>query len=100
MYNSNNQSEVLSQDETGKKFHRKPEDFCETSVQEKNLFKCIHTVLGDLIIDLNAEFNDREGEKFDFKKVYNSPNMLRELTNEVLKAYQKVVNRGRVESFS
>ena len=94
-------SEVLSNDEVGQKFCANPEGFCKTSEQEKYLFDCVvHTILGDLIIDLNGEFNDRGGEKFDFKQVYKSPKMLRELTSEVIKAYQKVVNRGRVDSFS
>jgi len=57
-------------------------------------------ILGDLIIDLNGEFKEKGGENFDFKKVYKSQNQLKQLTNDILKAYQKVINRGRVESFT
>ena len=49
---------------------------------------------------MNGEFKDRGGENFDFKKTYKSPKLLKELTNDVLKAYKKLINRGRVESFS
>jgi hypothetical protein len=45
--------------------------------QEKYLFECIHIILGDLIIDLNGEFQDKGGEKFDFKQVYKSPKLSR-----------------------
>ncbi|MEC4894877.1 MAG: AIPR family protein [Oscillatoria sp. PMC 1050.18] len=93
-------SEVLSKDEIGKQFHKCPENFLKTSEQERKFFKCIHIILGQLIIDLNGEFSDKGGEDFDFKKAYKSPNQLRELTNEVLKAYEKIVQRGRTESFT
>ena len=43
---------------------------------------------------------DRGGENFDFKTTYKSPRLLRELKSEILKAYKKLINRGRVESFS
>ena len=93
-------SEVLSKEELGQQFYKNPESFCQTLEQEQNLFKSIHTIVEDLIVDLNGEFQDRGGENFDFKKSYKYPNLLKELTNDVLKAYRKLINRGRVESFS
>jgi hypothetical protein len=92
--------EVLSTDEVGKEFCKKPESFCKTPIEESNLFKCIHLILGDLIIDLNGEFEERGGENFDIKKTFKSANSLKALAKEVLTAYQKLVNRGRVASFS
>ena len=93
-------SEVLSQEELGQQFRKKPESFCQTIEQEQHFLKSIHTIVEDLIVDLNGEFQDRGGENFDFKKTYKYPNLLKELTNDVLKAYRKLINRGRVESFS
>lgn len=93
-------SEVLSQEELGQQFCKKPESFCQTLEEEQHFAKSIHTMVEDLIVDLNGEFKDRGGENFDFKKVYKSPKLLKELTNVVLKAYRKLINRGRVESFS
>lgn len=66
----------------------------------KSEFKRILIKVKDLIVDLNGEFKDRGGENFDFKKTYKSSNLLKALTNEVLKAHKKLINRGRVESFS
>ena len=93
-------SEVLSQDDLGNQFHKKPEDFCKTSEQEQHLIQSIHTIVKDLIIDLNGEFQEKGGENFDFKKTYKSPKLLRKLTNEVMKAHLKLINRGRIDSFS
>jgi hypothetical protein len=92
--------EALSTDEVGKEFCKKPESFCTTPCEEDNLFKCIHLILGDLIIDLNGEFAERGDKNFDIKKTFKSANSLKELAKEVLTAYQKLVNRGRVASFS
>ena len=93
-------SEILSQEELGMQFRRKPESFCQTPEQEELLIKSIHTIVKDLIVDLNGEFEDRGGENFDFKKTYKSPKLLKELTSDVLKAYKKLINRGRLDSFS
>ena len=93
-------SEVLSQEELGQQFCKKPESFCQTLEKEQHFVKSIHTIVEDLIVDLNGEFKDRGGENFDFKRVYKSPKLLKELTTDVLKAYRKLINRGRVESFS
>ncbi|WPF89573.1 AIPR family protein [Cyanobacterium aponinum AL20118] len=93
-------SQVFKEDEIGKNFRAKPEDFLFHPSKEKKFFECLHTILGDLIIDLNGEFEDKGGENYDFKTIYKSPKQLKELTNEVLKSYKKVIQRGRVESFT
>jgi AIPR protein len=93
-------SEVLSDDEVGKDFCRKPESFYQDLNQKTNLLKCIHTILGDLIIDLNGEFKEAGGEKFDFKATFKAPNSLRSLTNKVIASHKKLIARQRAESFS
>jgi len=93
-------SEALKTDEVGKKFHKQPEDFCKIPEQEEHLFKCLHVILEDLILNLNAEFKEKGGEKFDFKKTYKSPQMIRALTDELVKDYHKLVNRGLIDSFA
>ncbi len=93
-------SEVLSSDEVGIVFCKNPESFCKSTSQESQLFECIDILMADLIIDINAEFQERGGENFDFKRIFKSSNSLRALKNEVLAPYHKLVSRGRVESFS
>lgn len=93
-------AEVLESDEVGKEFCKEPKVFYETPKQQEILRKCIHIILGDLIIDLNAEFKERGEENYDFKTIYKAPNLLSSLKNEIVASYQKVVARGRVESFA
>lgn len=93
-------SEVLSEDEVGKSFCRKPEDFYQNSSQKANLLSCIHTILGDLIIDLNAEFKEAGGENFDFKATFKAPVSLRSLAGKVIASHKKLIARQRADSFS
>jgi hypothetical protein len=93
-------AEVLSEDEVGKEFCRKPEEFYKDTNQKANLFRCIKTILADLIIDLNAEFQDEGGENFDFKATFKAPNSLRNLANRVIASHKKLIARGRTESFT
>ncbi|HEY9692240.1 MAG TPA: AIPR family protein [Oculatellaceae cyanobacterium] len=93
-------SEALSEDEVGKAFCKKPEDFYKDPNQKTCLLECMQIILADLIIDLNAEFEDEGGENFDFKAAFKSPNSLRNLSNRVVSSHKKLIARGRTESFS
>lgn len=93
-------SDVLSEDEVGKAFCKKPEDFYKTPNQKTYLLECMQIILTDLIIDLNAEFEDEGGENFDFKAAFKAPNSLRNLSNRVVSSHKKLIARGRTESFS
>jgi hypothetical protein len=93
-------AEVLSEDEVGKEFCRKPESFYATPQQKACLLQCMNIILSDLIIDLNAEFQDEGGDNYDFKAVFKAPNSLRNLANRVIASHKKLIARGRTESFS
>lgn len=58
--------------------------------------------LSDLIIDLNAEIEEREtqGTPFDYKRELKSPSAVRGLASDILPMYEKTLKRGRVSSFS
>lgn len=93
-------SEVLSEDEVGKAFCKKPENFSKNPNEKANLLKCIHIIMGDIVIDLNAEFKEAGGENFDFKGTFKAPNLLRSLANKVITSHKKLIARDRVDSFS
>lgn len=93
-------SEVLSEDEVGKAFCKQPESFYQNYNQKTNLWICIHTILGDLIIDLNAEFQDEGGENFDFKATFKAPKLLSNLAKRVIASHKKLIARQRTESFT
>ncbi|MFN6487992.1 MULTISPECIES: hypothetical protein [unclassified Nostoc] len=56
--------------------------------------------MGDIVIDLNAEFKEAGGENFDFKGTFKAPNLLRSLANKVITSHKKLIARDRVDSFS
>jgi hypothetical protein len=66
----------------------------------------VHTIalsiLEDLVIDLNAELQERvEAQKpFDHKRELKSPVAVRKLASDVTTMYQKGVNRGKSAAFS
>ena len=93
-------SEVLSGDEVGKAFCKKPEEFYQDQGKKEKLLKCIHIILGDLIIDLNGEFKEEGGENYDFKATFKAPNALEKLTNKVITSHKKLIARNRADSFS
>ena len=93
-------AEVLSEDAVGKAFCKKPEDFYKDPNQKTCFLECMRIILGDLIIDLNAEFEDEGGENFDFKAAFKAPNSLRNLSNRVVSSHKKLIARGRTESFA
>jgi hypothetical protein len=93
-------AEALSEDEVGKALCKKPENFYKDPDQKTCFLECMRIILGDLIIDLNAEFEEEGGEKFDFKAAFKAPNSLRNLSNRVVSSHKKLIARGRTESFS
>jgi AIPR protein len=93
-------SEALMNDEDGKLFCRQPENFYQDQRQRENLLECIHIILGDLIIDLNGEFEEAGGDKFDFKTTFKSSKLLRSLTSNVIASHKKLIARNRADSFS
>ncbi|AGY58083.1 hypothetical protein GKIL_1837 [Gloeobacter kilaueensis JS1] len=91
--------EILDSDPIGKKFCRKPETFYDTEKDLQKLITCIQQLIIDLVVDLNGEFSE-EGANFDFKRVLKTQSLSRQLARKVVDAHQKLVSRGRIDSFS
>lgn len=93
--------QALELDEVGQRFVRQPNRFIEPADNESRLVACINSVLCDLIVDLNAEIQERQdqGSPFDYKREFKSPVQVRKLAKDILPPYQKAVSRGRATSF-
>ena len=63
---------------------------------------CMSRLLNDLIIDLNAELEQREASNnpIDYKRELKSPTAVRALERMVIPPYQMAVSRGRASSFN
>ena len=93
--------QAISIDQAGRDFVANPYPLLK-ELGFDGLRKAAMGVLGDLIIDFNAELDDRlaAGDPFDHKRELKSPSAVKKLTGEILSNYQKGVNRGKSVSFS
>jgi hypothetical protein len=93
---------VLESDEQGKKFIENPAVFVDSTKKLKRLETCLGSILEDLIIELNAEAEEREEDNnpIDYKRELKSPNGIRSLSRNIMPQYRKALARGRVNSFS
>jgi hypothetical protein len=51
-----------------------------------------------MVIDLNAEI-DEYGDDFDYRDKLRDATWAKELSKKIVGDYQKLVNRGRIQSF-
>ncbi len=94
-------AEALSTDPAGREFQRDPKAFIETPVKQERLRRAVARLLDDLIVDLNAELDERDnaGEPLDYKRELKSPTGVRDLAKSIIASYAKLVGRGRSPSF-
>ena len=91
---------ALVSDERGKEFCRDPGSFLQrSSFQEIRII--LQRVADDLVVDLNAEFDDRDENRnpFDHKRELKSVTAVRALRSQVIPSYQKAIKRNRATSF-
>jgi hypothetical protein len=92
---------ALAVDDEGAKFAKDPRAILQR-VGEAGLEAITTVIVGDLLVDLDAELNEREadGRIFDYKRDLKSPSAVRDLANQILPSYEKAIRRGRATSFS
>lgn len=85
----------------GRQFVNRPEDFEAQDHGLEILDVCVDNMLNDLLTDLNGELDERarNDNPIDFKRELKSVSAVDELTTAVVGSYQKLVLRGRVNSF-
>lgn len=67
--------------------------------RESEFYKTCGAIIGNLIIDLNYEVQAK-GATFDYKADLKSPKQIEDLTNILLKSYEKDVARGKADGFA
>ena len=92
---------AMESDEVGVSFCQDPAPFMEVPDWEARLHHCFSRVLADLVIDLNAEIEERResGAPFDYKRELKSPQSVRALQQSIIPMYKKAVDRGRATGF-
>ena len=93
--------QALEVDEAGKQFIRDPERIV-AQIGFAQLKAIAKKILSDLIVDLNAELEEREEAKnpFDHKRELKSPTAVRALAKQIIPSYEKAIRRGRATAFS
>jgi hypothetical protein len=93
--------QALEVDSEGALFIQRPDDILDR-VGSKQLQGIIENIVGDLIVDLNAELDERvaANNAFDHKRELKSPTAVRSLAKEILPSYEKAIRRDRATSFS
>jgi hypothetical protein len=94
--------QALATEPAGIEFIKDPGSFLAEKDGLKRVRRCCELVLGDLVVDLNAELKEREdaNNPIDFKRELKSPTAVRQLAQQVVPLYEKAVKRGRVKSFT
>jgi hypothetical protein len=91
-------SRVLQRDPLGRLIYKSASEVFKNKDGLNAFRSAISNLLSDIFVDLNAEVNSL-GEEFDYKNALKSVTQARKLGDDVLAAYWKLVDRGRIGSF-
>jgi AIPR protein len=93
--------QALDVDEHGKKFIEQAGQTLD-QIGPESLYSAMHHIVSDLIVDLNAETDERAvaGNPFDHKRELKSPTAVRAIAKQIIPSYEKAIRRDRATSFS
>lgn len=90
---------ILESDLLYQKIITQPETFVRNENDRNRFRACIRQIVGDVIVDLNAEV-DEYGEDFDYRDKLRDSDWIKKLSKTVVADYSKLIQRGRIQSFS
>jgi hypothetical protein len=93
---------ALTNDQMGERFCQDPLGFIVADDGFDRLHRATLRVLNDLVIDLNAEIDQREssGNPLDYKRELKSPTAVKAIERNIISPYLMAVSRDRASSFS
>jgi hypothetical protein len=90
---------ILENDELGKVALLEPEKFVRTIQDRQDFISCISRIVDDVIVDLNLAV-DELGAEFDYKSKLRDELWVKGIAREIIGTYLKLVNSGRLISFT
>jgi hypothetical protein len=90
-------SAILRSDKKARDIMRDPAKM--PAGRESEFYQRCGAIIRNLIIDLNYEVQAK-GITFDYKADLKSPKQIEELSNILLKSYEKDVARGKADGFA
>jgi hypothetical protein len=90
---------VLEEDEVGKQIIDSPREFVSDKRNRAAVLTAVSRVLGDIVIDLNAEVAQL-GEDFDYRGKLRDEAWVKSLAHKVVSDHRKLVARDRILPFA
>jgi AIPR protein len=89
---------ILENDPLAEKILGNPKEFVRTDKARDHFRKCVAKIVGDVVVDLNAEVEEY-GDDFDYRDKLRDQVWASELSKKVATDHLKLVKRGRINSF-
>lgn len=89
---------ILETDHLGRELLVNPTKFVRLPEEREHFGDCISKIVDDMVIDVNAEV-DELGDDFDYRGKLRDDDWVKNLSKNVVGNYQKLVTRGRIDSF-
>jgi len=89
---------ILENDSLAKEILENPKRFVRTEKARNHFRECINKIVGDLVVDLNAEVEEY-GDDFDYRDKLRDSAWVGEVSKKVSADHLKLVKRGRIKSF-
>jgi len=89
---------ILAKDELWGDLQNKPEQFVRTPAARRKFRAAVESIVGDLIVDVNAEIAGL-GEDFDYRGKLRDSVWVKDLAKTVVGDHVKLVARGKIPSF-
>lgn len=90
---------ILENDDLASELLGNPATFVRGSADRDKFGKCIARIVGDVVIDLNAEV-DEFSDDFDYRDKLRDQPWVAELSKKIATDHLKLVKRGRITSFA
>ncbi len=90
---------IYEKDVDGLAFLANPKPFVNETRKRTHFKECVDTIIDDIIIDINAEI-DPLGDDFDYRGKLRDAEWVKAFTKTIVSNYEKLVSRGRINSFS
>jgi len=89
---------ILENDLLARELLGNPQRFVRTKTARDHFRECVRKIVGDLVVDLNAEVAEY-GDDFDYRDKLRDSVWVGELSKKVAADHLKLVKRGRIKSF-
>jgi hypothetical protein len=89
--------EIFDNDEFAQEILAQPEKFVRDKNSRDRFYNCVKTLMGDIIVDLNAEV-DEFGDNFDYRDKLRDSEWVKSLSKKIVADHLKQIKRARIPS--